>query len=139
VHQCGKYSLFVGRVVVGPGVKVETGMGRFTVHSMAQRTVESPININVKKGKVALSFVVHGELNALVDTVQVVQEVLWFVGSVWPYSSSSTPCSQTSSVCVPQYQRPSFTPIQNHRHNYSFVHSNFYVFRKQTRRQKALE
>jgi hypothetical protein len=34
---------------------------------------------------------------------------------------SSTLCSQTPSVYVPPCQRPSFTPIQNHDHNYNFV------------------
>jgi hypothetical protein len=43
---------------------------------MAQRIIGSPVNIYVKEGEVALSFGLHGELNALVDTVQVVQEVL---------------------------------------------------------------
>jgi hypothetical protein len=33
---------------------------------------------------VALSFGLHGELKALADTVQVVQEVHQLVGSVWP-------------------------------------------------------
>jgi hypothetical protein len=32
----------------------------------------------------ALSFGVHGELNALVDTVQVVQEILQLIRSLWP-------------------------------------------------------
>jgi hypothetical protein len=44
-------------------------MGRFTVYCVAQRTVVSPVNIYVKEGEVALSFGLHGELNALMDTV----------------------------------------------------------------------
>jgi hypothetical protein len=48
---------------------------------------------------------------------------------------SSASCSQTpQSMFLPWSQRPSFTPTQNHRQNYSFVYSNFYVFRQQTRR-----
>jgi hypothetical protein len=42
------------------------------------------VNIYVKEREVALNFGLHGELNALVDTVQAVQEVLKLVGSVWP-------------------------------------------------------
>jgi hypothetical protein len=56
-------------VVVGPSVKIEVGMGRFTVHCMTQRTVGYPVNIYVKEGEIALSFSLHGELNALGDTV----------------------------------------------------------------------
>jgi hypothetical protein len=62
--------------------------------------------------------------------------------SLHPYSVqvfSSAPCSQTPSVRVPPLcQRQSFATRQNHRHNYSFVYSNFYVFRQQTKRQKVL-
>jgi hypothetical protein len=76
MHQCGKYSLFTGWVVVGPGVKIELGMSSFTVHSMAQRTVGSSVNIYVKEWEVAFTFGLHGELNELVYTVQVAQEVL---------------------------------------------------------------
>jgi hypothetical protein len=51
---------------------------------MSQRTVGSPVNSYVKEWEVALSFGLHGKLNALVDVVQMVQEVLQLVGSVWP-------------------------------------------------------
>jgi hypothetical protein len=56
-------------VVVGTSVKVEVGRGRFMVYSMAQRTMRSPVDIYVKEGEVAFNFGLHGELNALVDTI----------------------------------------------------------------------
>jgi hypothetical protein len=83
MHQCGKYSLLTGWVVLGRGVKVEVGMGSFTVHSMVQRTVEFSVNVCVKECEVTFTFGLHGELNALVYTVQIVQEFLQLVGSVW--------------------------------------------------------
>jgi hypothetical protein len=47
--------------------------------------------------------------------------------------------SNTLSLCSsPNVKRPSFTSIQDHRQNYSFVHSNFYIFRQQIRKQKVL-
>jgi hypothetical protein len=70
------------------GIQVEIGMGRFVVHSMAPRVIGSPVDINIQEGKVAISFCLHGELNALVDTVQVVKEVL----------SLSGPCGQMTKV-----------------------------------------
>jgi hypothetical protein len=33
-------------------------------------------------------------------------------------------------------ERPSFTPIQNNRSNYSFVYFNFWDFREETGRQR---
>jgi hypothetical protein len=51
---------------------------------MAQRTVGSSVNVYVKEWEVTFTFGLHGELNALVYIVQVGQEVLQLVGSVWP-------------------------------------------------------
>jgi hypothetical protein len=50
---------------------------------------------------------------------------------------SSTPCSHPlcSSLNV---KRPSFTPTQNHRQNYTLLGSNFYVFRQQTRGENVM-
>jgi hypothetical protein len=43
------------------------------------------------------------------------------------------------SMFLPLCQRTCFTPIQNHRQNYSLVYLNFGVFRQQTGRQKVLD
>jgi hypothetical protein len=49
---------------------------------MTQRAIGPPVNIYFKLGKMAVSFRLHGELNVLVDTLQVVKAVAEPVGSV---------------------------------------------------------
>jgi hypothetical protein len=51
---------------------------------MAQRGIRSLINIRVQERKVTVSFHHHGELNVLVDAVQVVEEVIWLVQFMGP-------------------------------------------------------
>jgi hypothetical protein len=55
------------------------------------------------------------------------------------YSPQHPVLKDPQSMFVPQCQRPSFTPIQNHRKYYSAVYSNFYVVRQQTSGQTALD
>jgi hypothetical protein len=55
------------------GTEVNVGMGRFAVYLMAHRAIRSPVNICVQEGKVAVSFGLCGELNILVDSVQVIK------------------------------------------------------------------
>jgi hypothetical protein len=43
------------------------------------------------------------------------------------YSPQHPVIKHPQSVFLPWFQRPSFTPTQNQRQNYSFVYSNFYV------------
>jgi hypothetical protein len=71
VQQLGKYGMIAGLVVVRTGVKIEVSAGRFTEYLMAQRTISSPVNICVQERNVAVSFSIHGELNILVNTLQV--------------------------------------------------------------------
>jgi hypothetical protein len=56
---------------------------------------------------VALTFGLHGELNALVDTVRVVQEVLQLVRSVWPDDKSVVHVAKPAEGLVgDQVRRP---------------------------------
>jgi hypothetical protein len=55
------------------------------------------------------------------------------------YSPQHHVLKHPQSMFLPSSHRPSFTSTQNHRQNYSFVHSNFYIFWQQTRRQKVLD
>ena len=44
------------------------------------------------------------------------------------YSSQHPILKHSQPTFLPQCQRPSFTPIQNNRQNYSSIYLNFYIF-----------
>jgi hypothetical protein len=75
LYQLRKYGTLIEWVVVRTGGDINVGMGRFAVYLMAPRAIRSPVNICVQEGKVAVSFGLHGKLNILVDSVQVIKEV----------------------------------------------------------------
>jgi hypothetical protein len=84
-------------------VEVEVSMGTYTVYLMAQTAIRSPVN-----------FCVHcGELNILVDIVQVVKEVPWPVRTLEADDTSCHPCNGTSTGV---YRLPTLAPpIQSSR------------------------
>jgi hypothetical protein len=64
--------LFVERVMIGLGFEVKIGVSWLAVHFVSQRAIRSSVNIQVQEWEVAFTFGFHGELNGLMDAVQVV-------------------------------------------------------------------
>lgn len=62
VHQHGKYILFVGRVVVAVGIKVEDSVRGFMVHLVAQSAIRYMVDVDYKEGKTAISSWLRSEL-----------------------------------------------------------------------------
>lgn len=62
--------------------EVDVGMSGFAVYLMVHRAIRFPVNICIQEGKVAVSFGLPGELNILVDSVQVIKEVILTMGPV---------------------------------------------------------
>jgi hypothetical protein len=58
--------------MMGLGVEVEIGVSGLAVYFVTQRAIWSSVNIQVQKWEVAFTFGFHGELNGLMDAVQVV-------------------------------------------------------------------
>jgi hypothetical protein len=73
---------------VGSSVKVEVRRARYTVHPMAQRTVDSPVNIRVKEAEVSLNF------GSMVNGMTWRILFRWFRESF----SLSGPCGQMTNV-----------------------------------------
>jgi hypothetical protein len=57
--------------MMGLGAEVETGVNWLAVHFVSQSAIRSSVNIQVQEWVVAFTFGVHGELNGLMDAVQV--------------------------------------------------------------------
>jgi len=56
--------------------------------------------------------------------------------SYFQISLPTEPCTQTPSIYISRYDdRPSFTPEQNNRKNYSFAYFNHEGFREELGRQ----
>jgi hypothetical protein len=55
------------------------------------------------------------------------------------YSRQDPDLKHPHSLFLPLGQRSSYASKQNHRQDYSFVYSNIFVFRQQTRRQKVMD
>jgi hypothetical protein len=58
--------------MTGLGVEVKTGVSGLAVHFVTQRAIPSSVNIQVQEWEVDFTFGFHGELNGLMDAVQVV-------------------------------------------------------------------
>jgi hypothetical protein len=69
MHQSRQNRLFLGWVTMGFGVEVEIGVCGLAVHFVSQRTIGSPVNIQVQVGGMAFAFGFCGQLNGLMDVV----------------------------------------------------------------------
>jgi hypothetical protein len=63
--------------------------------------------------------------------VQVSPFSCYFIPLWSKYYSQNPVLKHPQSMLFPQYERPSFTPIQNNWQNYGFVYFNLYVPRQQ--------
>jgi hypothetical protein len=57
--------------MIGLGVEVKIGVNGLAVHFMTQRAIRSSVSIQVQEWEMAFTFGFHGELNGLMDAVQV--------------------------------------------------------------------
>jgi hypothetical protein len=75
--------MLIGRMVVRVGVEAEVSVRGFVVNLMTQSAIRFTVNVNIKEGKMAVPLRLHGELNALMDTIQAVKELrqlAWTMG-----------------------------------------------------------
>ena len=60
-------------------------MGRFPVDLVGRRALTFLGDSNIKEGNRVVLFNLHGELDALVLLVDVLEELLQFLSAAWPY------------------------------------------------------
>jgi hypothetical protein len=58
--------------MMGLGAEVKIGVSALAVYFVSQRAIRSSVIIQVQEWEVAFTFGFHGELNGLMDVVQVV-------------------------------------------------------------------
>jgi hypothetical protein len=58
--------------MMGLGVEVKIGVSLLPVHFVSQTAIRSSVNIQVQEWEVAFTFGFHGELNGLMDAVEMV-------------------------------------------------------------------
>jgi hypothetical protein len=109
VEQYGKYSLFVGRVMVVAGTETEVRVSWLIVHSVAKRGVRFPVDVNIKERKMAVSFCLHSEHDVLMDTTQMAKEVNQIAWAMWP-----------EDKCVIHIAKPAEEHVCYHLHSHFF-------------------
>ena len=61
------------RMVVAFLVQVEVGVGGFSVYSVSEGAVHSPVYVNIQKWEVSI-FCFHGELYVVVNSIKMVEK-----------------------------------------------------------------
>lgn len=72
MYQRGKYSLLLGKVVVGVRNEEEVITHEFIINIVSQQATRFTVDVYMKEEKMAVSFCHHSKLDIYMDTVQMV-------------------------------------------------------------------